>query len=76
MEDDIKFSRNYLALFQDAKKIKNWDKAEEVLNEIYSELGIHNPNIVLAGAEQGKRAAEYMNKKHSPDPTARGGKKI
>jgi hypothetical protein len=76
MEDDFKFSRDYLSLFNDAEKIKSWEKAKEVITGIYNELGQPNPYIGMATAEQGKRLAEMMNAKYSPDPAARGGKKV
>lgn len=77
MANDFQFSKDYPALWREARRISNIDRMQEIFDEMIAEVG--GPNaayIAAAGAEQGKRAAEYMNIQHGTDPTARGGKKV
>lgn len=59
--DDFQPSRNFVAMFNDAKRIKNIDQMEQVFKELCSEVGIVDPTSNSAQAAAGKALAEYLN---------------
>lgn len=72
MENDFTFSKNYLAMFNDAMKIKNIYQMDSVFKELCAEVGIIDPASEVAQAAAGKALAELLNDRDANV----GGKKV
>jgi hypothetical protein len=59
--EDFTPSKNFFALFNDAKKIKNIDRMSDIFTELCGEIGLSDPASDQAQASFGKTVAEHMN---------------
>jgi hypothetical protein len=71
MEDFIP-SQNYHSMWNDAKKLKNIDKLDELYHQLCFEIGYQDPARESIGVEAAKRAAESKNARDA----GIGGKKV
>lgn len=65
MENEFKFSKDFARMFQEAKKIGNLDRCEEIFNELCAEVGHANQAADMSSATAGKRLAELLNSKEN-----------
>lgn len=54
-------SKQYVSLFNEAKRIKNIDQMEQLFKELCGECGISDPASDASQAAAGKAIAEHMN---------------
>lgn len=59
--DNYTPTRDWIAAFNEAKKIKNIDKMDALFRELAAEVGLTDSTSIAAQAEAGKRIAEMMN---------------
>jgi hypothetical protein len=65
MENDFKFSKDFAAAWNEARKIGNIDRMNDLFNELLSETGHPNTALDMSSAAAGKRAAEILNAQQS-----------
>lgn len=57
--DEIELSKDYVAAFRAAYKIKNHDEMNAIFQSLLSELGIKDFEYIAAQQAAGRAAAEY-----------------
>lgn len=72
MEEDFKFSRDYIADWKRAKQIGSITELDQIFRSVMSEIGISDPQSDQAQREAGKAAALLLNARDK----GTGGKKI
>jgi hypothetical protein len=59
--EDFTPSKNYRAMFKDARNIKNMDLMENIWDQLCSEIGLSDAATQSAGEALGKLAASIRN---------------